>query len=347
MSNSLRLFAKVFLIFLVLITVFLYFFAIFMGPALFYFTPEGLNASTVNLSALKLWVLNIPVYVPVGVDLGLIFFAIWSIFISSFIAAWKFRESFYQTVKKSVVQPTKKLFSNCLFAMPILNSMTLIAIIAINSFQEAGGIPTGMPPLQGESFLDFFDLSYSVVAEEVGFRLIPIGAFLLLYLLKTNKKVATFSLSQKIKFFFTAILFPDNAKRMVGTKTVNEYGVRDGISLGEWGMVIFSSIIFGFAHFDPGISWEIGKVSSAAVAGLVLGLSYLLYGIQASIIMHWFFNVYSDTFFLLSEINPAVASFANWTVVFSVILGILGWSAAAIIGFHKLVRGTEKRDKND
>jgi hypothetical protein len=345
-SDALKLFAKMFLAFTVLITVFLYLLAIVLGPALFYFTPEGLTASTVHFSALKVWFLNIPVSVPIGLDVGALFFGLWSIFILSFVAAWKLRENFHQTIKESVVQPTRKLFSSSLFAMPILNSMTLLAVMAINSFQEAGGIPTGTPPLQGEPFLDFFDLSYSAVVEEVGFRLIPIGAFLIIYLFLTKKREVTFSLSQKIKLFFTAILFPDTAKRMVGAKTVNEYGVRGGISLGEWGMVIFTSLVFGLSHFDPGVSWEIGKVSSAAVAGLVLGLSYLLYGIQASIIMHWFFNVYNDTFFLLSELHPAVASFANGTVIFSVILGILGWSAAAILVFRRLVRGIEKRDEN-
>jgi len=346
MSDELKLFAKMFLIFTVLITVFLYLLAIVLEPALFYFTPEGLTASTVHLSALTVWFLNIPVSIPIGLDVGALFFGLWSIFTLSFVAAWKLRENFHQTIKESVVQPTRKLFSNCLFAMPILNSMTLLAVMAINSFQEAGGVPTGMPPLPGEPFLDFFDLSYSAVVEEVGFRLIPIGAFLIIYLFITKKKTVTFSLSQKIKLFFTAILFPDNAKRMVGVKTVNEYGVRGGISLGEWGMVIFTSIVFGLSHFDPGVSWEIGKVSSAAVAGLVLGLSYLLYGIQASIIMHWFFNAYADTFLLLSEFHPAAASFANGTVIFSFILGILGWSAAAILGFRKLVNAIEKRGEN-
>lgn len=346
MSDELKLFAKMFLIFTVLITVFLYLLAIVLEPALFYFTPEGLTASTVHLSPLTVWFLNIPVSIPIGLDVGALFFGLWSIFTLSFVAAWKLRENFHQTIKESVVQPTRKLFSNCLFAMPILNSMTLLAVLAINSFQEAGGVPTGAPPLPGEPFLDFFDLSYSAVVEEVGFRLIPIGAFLIIYLFSTKRKTVTFSLSQKIKLFFTAILFPDNAKRMVGVKTVNKYGVRGGISLGEWGMVIFTSIVFGLAHFDPGVSWEIGKVSSAAVSGLVLGLSYLLYGIQASIIMHWFFNAYTDTFRLLSEFHPAVASFANGTVIFSLILGILGWSAAAILGFRKLVRGIEKRGEN-
>jgi hypothetical protein len=346
MSDALKLFAKMFLIFMALITVFLYLLAIVLGPALFYFTPEGLSTSMRQLSALKVWFLNIPVSIPITLEVGALFFGLWSIFTLSFVAAWKLRENFHQTIKDSVVQPTRKLFSSCLFAMPILNSMTLIAVMAINSFQEAGGIPTGLPPLQGEPFLDFFDFSYSAVVEEVGFRLIPIGAFLIIYLFTTKRKRVTFSLSQKIKLFFTAILFPDNAKGMVGAKTVNEHGVRGGISLGEWGMVIFTSIVFGLAHFNPGVSWEIGKVSSAAVAGLVLGLSYLLYGIQASIIMHWFFNVYNDTFFLLSEIHPAIVSFANGTVIFSVILGILGWSAAAILGFRKLVRGNEKRCEN-
>jgi hypothetical protein len=347
LSDELKVFAKMFLVITVLITVFLYLLAIVLGPALFYFTPEGLTISTHHLSALPIWFLNIPVSVPVGLDLGVIFFGLWSIFTLSFIAAWKFRENFHKTIKESVVQPTRKLFSSCLFAMPILNSMTLIAVMAINSFQEAGGVPTGMPPLQGEPFLDFFDLSYSAVVEEVGFRLIPIGTFFIIYLFITKKKTVTFSLRRKTKLFFTAILFPDNAKRMVGAKTVNEYGIRGGISLGEWGMVIFTSIVFGLSHFNPGVSWEIGKVSSAAVAGLVLGLSYLLYGIQASIIMHWFFNAYDNTYFLLSEFHPAVASFANGTVVFSFILGIIGWSAAAILGFHKLVRGTEKRGENE
>jgi hypothetical protein len=345
-SDELKLFAKMFLVISVLITVFLYLLAIVLGPALFYFTPEGLIVSALHLSPLKVWFLNIPVSVPIGLDVGVILFGLWSVFALSFVAAWKLRENFHQTIKDSVVQPTRKLFSSCLFTMPILNSMTLLAVIAINSFQEAGGIPTGTPPLQGEPFLDFFKFSYSAVVEEVGFRLIPIGAFLVIYLFTTKKGTVTFSLSRKIKLFFTAILFPDSAKRMVGAKTVNEYGVRGGISLGEWGMVIFTSLVFGLAHFDPGVSWEIGKVSSASFTGLVLGLSYLLYGIQASIIMHWFFNAYTDTFLLLSEFHPAIASFANATVIFSFILGILGWSAAAILVFRKLVRGTEKRGEN-
>jgi hypothetical protein len=342
MPDKLKRFAKTFLVITVVFTVFSYLFAIVLAPALVYFTPEGLSVSMIHVPALPVWFLDLRIYIPVGVDLGVIFFGLWSIFTLSFVAAWKLRENFQKTIKESIVQPTRKLFSSCLFAMPIINSMTLIAVVAINSLQEAGGIPTGTSPTVGEPFLDFFDLSYSAVVEEVGFRLIPIGAFLVIYLLIAKKK-EVFSLKQKIKLFFTAILFPDKTKRMVGAKTVNEHGVRGGISYGEWGMVVFTSLVFGLAHFSPGGSWELGKISSAAVAGLVIGLSYLVYGAQASIIMHWFFNVYSDTYLLLSEVYPATAPVANIIIIISFILGIFGWIVVAALGYLKLVRAVQNR----
>ena len=346
MPDVLKLFAKMFIIITVIFTVFLYLLAIVLGPALFYFTPEGLTTGTLHLPSLPVWILNITADIPLGLDLNVIFFGLWSIFTLSFLAAWKHRENFQKTIKESLVQPTRKLFSSCLFAMPIINSMTLIAVVAIQGLQEAGGIPTGTSPLPSDPFLEFFELSYATVVEEVGFRLIPIGAFLIIYFFITKKNVATFSLKQKVKLFFTAILFPDKAKKMVGTKTVNEHGIRIGISLGEWGMLIFTSIIFGLVHFDPGNSWELGKVTSAGFAGLVIGLSYLLYGAQASIIMHWFFNAYTDTFILFSEIYPAGVPFANAATIISVILGILGWVTLAILGVLKLGRTIHERGNN-
>ncbi len=344
MPDALKLFAKMFLIITVIFTVFLYLLAIVLGPALFYFTPEGLTTGTIHSPSLPVWIFNITANIPIGLDLNVIFFGIWSIFTLSFVAAWKHRENFHKTIKESIIQPTRKLFSNCLFAMPIINSMTLIAVIAIQSIQEAGGIPTGTSPLTSDPFLQFFELSYATVIEEVGFRLIPIGTFIIIYLFITKKNAATFSLKQKVKLFFTAILLPDKAKRMVGAKTVNEYGIRIGISLGEWGLLIFTSIVFGLAHFDPGNSWEIGKVTSAGFAGLVIGLSYLVYGAQASIIMHWFFNAYTDTYILFSEIYPAAVPFANAVTIISVILGILGWFALATLGVLKLGRTIHKRN---
>lgn len=341
MSDVLRLFIKIFLIITVVFTIFSYLFAIILGPILVYFTPEGLNASITHLSGLPVWFLDMRVYIPVGVDLGIVFFGVWSIFTLSFGVAWKLRANFLKVIKESMIRPTAKLFRSSLFALPIINSMTLIAVVAINSFQEAGGIPTGISPIHGEPFIDFFDLSYSALVEEVGFRLIPIGAFLFIYLLITKRRELKFSFNQKIKLFFNSVLFPDKAKNMTSTKTVYQHGIRRGISIAEWVMLVFTAIVFGLAHFNPGVSWEIGKISSAGFAGFVIGLSYLIYGAHAAIIMHWFFNVYTEAYILLSEFIPAAELFANATIIISFILGILGWVLVAALG----IRAVQKRQK--
>jgi len=344
MSDLLKLFAKMFLVITVIFTVFMYLLVIALGPALFYFTTEGLTTSMNHLPALPIWLLNQSILIPIGINIGVLFFVLWSIFTLSFVVAWKLRENFHKVIKESIVRPTRELFNSSLFAMPIINSMILLAIIVIQSLQEAGGIPTGTPPIPGETFWDFLDLSYAVVVEEVGFRFIPIGAFLLLYLFIIKRKTTTqFSMKQNLKLFFVSFLFPDSAKRMVGAKTVNEHGIKRGISPGEWGLLIFTSIIFGMAHFNPGVSWELGKITSAGIAGLALGLCYLLYGAHASIIMHWFFNAYTEPFGLLSEFYPAVAPFATAVTIISLILGILGWLTVATLGFLKLVRMDESR----
>jgi membrane protease YdiL (CAAX protease family) len=287
-----------------------------------------------------------PVRVYTGLNLGAIFFGLWIAFAASFVAAWKLRKSLPTVIKESVHKPTKKLFSNCLFAMPFINSMTLLGVMIIQSIQETGGIPTGTAPSQGDMFLVLFDRSYASVIEEIGFRLIPIGLFLI-FMFMMKKKVGEFSLKQKIKLFFAGLLFPDTAKSMVGTKTVEEHGLKDGISLGEWGAVVFTAVIFGLAHYNPGVSWEIGKISSAAFTGLVLGLVYLVYGIQASIIMHWFFNVYSTTYVLISDMYPATTPFVDAIWMITLAVGIIGLVAVANMGLIKLITAIEKRGKNN
>ena len=348
MSDSLKLFAKLFIVMITVFMVSFYLLVVVLEPTVYFFTPEGVNASTSNFSnPLTVWILNIPVHVSTELTLGAIFFGLWIVFAACFVAAWKLRRSLHTVIKEAVTKPTRKLFSNCLFAMPIINSMTLIAVILIQSIQETGGIPTGNPPAHVNAFVTLFERSYASVIEEIGFRLIPIGAFLVFYVFFVLKKRdVTFSLKQNVKLFFAAFLFPDTAKRMVGAKTVEEHGVRGGISLGEWGVVVFTAVIFGLAHFNPGVSWEIGKVSSAAFTGLVIGLVYIVYGAQGSIIMHWFFNVYSTTYSLVADLYPATAPFANAVWIITVAIGILGWVAAANLGTLKLIKAIEKRGEN-
>ncbi|KPV63719.1 MAG: CAAX amino terminal protease self- immunity [Candidatus Bathyarchaeota archaeon BA2] len=344
------------LIVTVLFLVFSYFLAMFLGPTLFFFTPEGLNSSMLYVRELPIWIFTIVGFgVPVRLNVGLFFLLLWSAFAICLVAAWQFRESLQEVIGKSFSCPMKKLFNNCLFAVPILASMILIAVIAITELQKAGGVQTGEASLPSNPFEAFFWLSYAALAEEIGFRVIPIGAFLIIYLFWVRRKNAvTLSLGQRLKLFLTAPLFPDEGKKMVGLRTVGDFGVRGGITLGEWVMVFFTSIVFGLAHYLLGGGWEIGKITSASVVGLAMSLTYLLYGVQAPILLHWFFNHYL-WFFNPSEQGglqfvsklypdlPLVFALAELAII---ILGVLGWLTFAILGLRKMFRSIAKRAKS-
>jgi len=293
MKSFTKLILKLALIITVLILVSSYFLAMFLGPVLL-FSPDGLTAGNENRPLPILLFIIVGFYTPVALNVGLVFLLLWGVFAFCFIAAWKFRDKFHEVIEKGFSRaraPIKKLFDNWLFAMPIITSMLLTAVIGIHSFQEAYGVPTGDIPLPSNSFESLFELSYAALIEEIGFRVTPIGTFLIIYLFWVKSKNAvTLSLRHRLKLFLTAPLFPDEAKKMVGVKTVSDFGVREGISLGEWVMVFFTSIIFGLVHYLYGGGWEIGKITSASVVGLAMGLTYLLYGVQAPILLHWFFN---------------------------------------------------------
>jgi hypothetical protein len=341
MYDALKTVGKLFLVITVVFTVAFYILSLALAPALFFFTPEGLNVSTVYKESLPGWLLILPVNVPVGLELGTIFLGVSFIVILSFVTAWKLNIPFHQTIKNSVIKPTKNLFQNSLFSMTLVNSMTLIAVLFLNRIQESTGIPTGTTPTVGEPFLDLLDLSYSAVVEEIGFRLIPIGAFLVILLLITKKPDSLRTFKQKIKLFFLAFLFPDKAKRLSGNKTVAEHGLLAGISVPEWGMIVFTAVLFGLAHYNPGVSWEIGKISSATLSGFVLAITYVVYGIQAPLLMHWFFNAYNDAYFLLADLYPATMPLANSVAIFSFTLGTLGWILLIVLGYLKLTRKKE------
>ncbi len=347
LSEALKLFGKLLIVVAVVFTVAFYAFSLVLGPALIYFTSEGLATSMIYQPYLPAWLLIVPVIVPVSVELGAVFVGVSFIITSSFIVAWKLNKPFHQTIKNSVVQPTKNLFQNSLLGIILINSMTLIAVIVLSSLQEAGGIPTGTTPTVGQPFLDFLDLSYSAVVEEIGFRLIPIGAFLVILLLLTKKADSVISVKQKIKLLFLSVLFPDKAKQLTGNKTVSEHGILRGISVPEWGMIVFTAVIFGMAHYNPGVSWEIGKISSATLSGFVLAITYVAYGIHAPLLMHWFFNSYNEAYYLLAEIYPATMPLANTVAIFSFTLGILSWIMLIALAYLKLVRKNSKNQPTE
>lgn len=319
-----------------LVIVITYILSMGLGILVVFSTAEGLEFSRdlVYLNPLLFIGIDVPV------NAGLYFLFLWWVFIFCFAAALKYRETLSSRLRGAVSGTSGvSLFRNNLIAMPVIASMMLVAVIALHFLQTSGGIPTG-EPAQSEPFLDFLRFSRAPLVEELVFRIIPIGAFLVTYIPIAGRNVMlTLTTGQRLKMSLLSIAFPDKAKELLGLKNINEHGFRGGVVWGEWVMVGLTALLFGVAHYVGG--WQVGKISQAAMIGAVLGVAYLYYGIQAPILLHWYFNYYF-TVFDLSLNYLAELDFANIVWLANVSFGIFLWLAALTFGVLALTKVSRK-----
>ncbi len=153
----------------------------------------------------------------------------------------------------------------------------VISLIELALGVQIGGttIETG---LQQHPYLSFIQLIYAPFAEELGFRIIPLGLFSA-YLVRrasgTGKDTAI------------SFLVPGIIRR--------KYGIK--LTKGDYILVIATSILFGFAHFLFG-AWDPGKIISAALVGFILAFGFLKFGIFVDIPIHWFYNGFSTVYLI-------------------------------------------------
>jgi membrane protease YdiL (CAAX protease family) len=117
------------------------------------------------------------------------------------------------------------------------------------------------------------------------------------------------------------MLSPESAKVKMGYRNVTANGFFRGISPLEWALIILTSVVFGLAHYLLGGGWQVGKVSTAFLSGLVLGIMFVAYGAYAAILLHWFFNYYFTILDLADSTYGGVfhglSNFAEFTNVTS------------------------------
>jgi hypothetical protein len=139
-----------------------------------------------------------------------------------------------------------------------------------------------------------------------------------------------------LRLFLVALLYPKEAKRMVGLRSVSADGF-GGISVAEWIMVLGTSFVFGLAHLLSGVGWDVGKVSSTFLVGFVFGVTYLIYGFQAPILLHWYFNYYFYTFRLASELYSNTFSLEVLISFLTIVVGSLGLLWFLVVGLKKVI----------
>jgi len=95
---------------------------------------------------------------------------------------------------------------------------------------------------------------------------------------------------------------------------------------------------FGVAHFTSGAGWGPGKITSALLAGLMFAIVYLAYGVEAPILLHWFFNYYWEAYGLAfqtySEIAGTLSPLIEMQLVF---FGYVTWFFLFAVAAWKLV----------
>lgn len=291
-KNVAKAFALVFAVF----SVASYIISLALGPILFFSTSDGLSVAAKQIHQIPIdvfMVVTIPI--PLGTSMGVLFAGIWAAFVVCSIFAWLGRGGFPRSVSNIFTKSISIAKTNFLLIMPLVATGLVYAIDLIQRFQETQGVQTGslnFPPATSQ-YLILLNLAFAPLREEFAFRLtsigIPLGVFLVIHY-RSDQKLS--GPVDRVKLLLLAILSPERAKLKMGYRNVTTNGLLHGISPLEWGLIIITSVAFGSAHYLLGGGWELGKITTAALAGFVFGIVYVAYGAYAPILMHWFFNYY-------------------------------------------------------
>lgn len=295
--TSLTIVGRVFALLVVLFSVISYFLTLVLGPILFFSTTDGLAAAEQRIHSLLLdFFMIIVVPIPMNFSLGAFFVAIWAIFVGCIVFAWFDRENFVGSVRGALSKSITLAKTNFLFVMPLVASALVYATIIITQFQETQGVQTGSINFPTTNpYVILTELSFAPIQEEFAFRITSIGiplAIILLFLYRGDQRIS--GAKSKVKLILLAMLSPERAKAKMGYRNLASNGFPRGISPVEWVLILLTSTVFGLAHFLSGGGWEIGKVTTAFLAGFVFGVMFVAYGAYASILLHWFFNYYFE-----------------------------------------------------
>jgi len=299
-----------------------------LGPVLYFSTSDGLKDAVHIIHQLPLDIFMLyPVYLPGGMSHGTLFAVIWVIFVVCIVAAGLSAGGFLKSIKDALTKPISVAKTNFLYIMPLVATGLLYATILITDFQTTQGIQTGSLnfPAQTSPYLILLNLAYAPIDEEFAFRIttigIPLAIFLLIVFRSDSRLIG---LKKRMAFFLLTMFSPELAKSKLGYKTVAANGFIRGISPLEWALIVVSSMVFGLAHYISGGGWEIGKVSTAALAGFVFAIMYVSYGAYADILLHWFFNYYFTILDMASTAyGGAFTGFANVVEITNIVAGVV------------------------
>lgn len=301
-----------------------YLIAMILGPLIIFFTESGRELINYPIK-FDFFIIGLPDGIPMEFNAGLGFIFCWTVYWVAFVASYFSGETFHKLLRKREGYTEDDLTKNFLFSMPIITSLLYTGLVTLILVQLFLGVQIG-PTLDSKDqnqLITFFHLTFSPITEEIGFRLIPLGILTAVSLLVIRRKKPK---KEFAKISFLSFLFPDKAKEVAGLKNVQKFGFFKGIAVYEWIGILVAAIFFGFAHYYFG-AWNVDKIVTSTIFGAALGFAYLIYGIHASILMHWWFNYYSEAYVQAYLFSPSIpwVSITNFLWLTILISGSIGW----------------------
>ena len=244
---------------------------------------------------LPLYLFTIPLYMPIPIpitlsQLALTFIVVYIILLALAISR---KENILNTIRSGVLSDNDGL------SFITYMSISLLLIVIVQSLQERYGVSTGGLHAPNE-YIRYVSALIAPLLEEIGFRLTLIGVFsILIYLVIYFRHMS-------IRGVIVSLWRPYDM--------CNEYIKSRRCMNSLYILVILSGAAFGLAHYLSGGGWEIGKVSTATIAGITLGYLYVRHGFHSAVLGHAYYNV-----FLLSMYYIERASSGMWVILIELI----------------------------
>ncbi|MCZ6613330.1 MAG: CPBP family glutamic-type intramembrane protease, partial [Thaumarchaeota archaeon] len=297
------------------------FFSFPVGAYTFFNTEMGLEIESAEDGVV------IPIFVagllisilPSKLGMGDVFMILWMIYLTLLVISLLTPKSIFRVIFEIPKRGVSSLLQNTLIATIITFSALLLAIILIEQLQQSVGITTGQ--LEGIPSVIFFNITLSPIVEEFGFRVTTIGFFAALTLASRGAGISS------LKAFW----HPGHHLRQILGSKGETPSLRS-----LYGIAILSGIFFGLAHLLYGSGqWELGKVTTAGLAGVALGIFYIHYGFTGAVLLHWSFNylVGSFTYFEQSVGELGFVSIMSYLII------VTGVVSTVILLVHTYIVG--------
>ncbi len=217
---------------------------------------------------------------PIDVSIGDVFVILWSLYLVIFvIAILGPKHDFLKTLSPIISFGRYNTRLNYMIGVTKWLSILILISALINFVQEEFEIEI-VPPLGDNDLVQFFYVTLAPLTEEFGFRLLLIGIPLF----------AIYSHKSSVKYLIKCLWNPNHLQIYDSKKAII--------------LIIFVSILFGFAHVAFGDSWSEGKFAQATASGIILGWVYLRYGFVATLLIHWAINYFVFSYAnFISQIN--------------------------------------------